>query len=490
MTSIPAQANEKQKPLHIKLFEETHPFYTSGDTVRGVLRVEPTLRPQRITLTFRGYSVIYDQASNGATPNLFTQKQDIFESSGAHENFDILKKGTAADGRVELPFEFQFPHAAELAPPSDRIWRYAQDSYDHPRFQHSPGFPLPPSCSAQVSANKGLVPRIVYALQADLESVVPDTPRVKVLQVLQFIPPAPEFDSALLQPMIELGTKLPKHCCRYKLIRSRKLLPGYGSTSKLGKVKDKLVEKELFFGLESFSEIPFARFNVLATPARVQVIGSQIPIVINVQHLDRSASLPGPPDLFMRRIRVQLLSSFHIFVPSLRHNKKEKEIAETVCDTLVLVDRKFEEGNGHALTDGLNLADMVGFRLAHVKLLPSFTSYGLALEYELQVEIWGECATREFLGIACRETVQVVSGWNATSQNAAVAEADPEPVYHELDPDAALDLWRNAPDEGFDGNSAVIARRRRRQQELWRSKPDCYERDADMPADLELSNGD
>jgi len=433
---VPDLANQKERSLYIAVCEEQHPYYTCGDKVRGVLRVEPTLRPQRISLTFKGYSVIYDQSNKGARPNFFSQKQDLFESAGAHENFDILKRGTAADGKVELPFEFTFPHTVESGPPPDRNWRFAEDSYDHPRFQHSAGFPLPPSCSSQVSSNKGLAPRIIYALEACLDSVVPDNPRVQVHQELNFVPPAPEFDSALLQPMVELGTKLPKHCCRYKLIRTRKLLPGYGSSSKLGKVKDMLVEKELFFGLNSYSEVPFARFNILATPARVQVIGSCVPIVITVQHLDRSASLPTPPALFMRRIRVQLLSAFHIFVPgSLQSKQNAKDGPDIVRDNLVLVDKKFEDGHGGTLQDGLNLADMEDLRLVHQKLLPSFTSYGLALEYELQVDIWGECASHEFMGIACRENVQVVSGWSSTALQGEASTQ--EPVYHELDPDAA-----------------------------------------------------
>lgn len=451
MTVSTIQTNERHRVLYIDLIEETHPFYTCGDKVRGVLRVDPTVRPQSISLTFRGFSIIYDQANKGATPNLIYESKDLFKSSGAHENFDILKFGTAADGKVELPFEFTFPHTVDMAPPPDRSWRYSQDSYDHPRFQHSPGFPLPPSCSAEMSTNKRIAPEIIYALDAELDSMAPDSPHLKLRQKLKFISPAPEFDLALRQPLIELGTKLPKHCCRYKLIRTRKLLPGYASSSKLGKIRDVLVEKELFFGIESFSEVPFVRFNILSTPARVQVIGSLIPIILTVQHLDRSKSLPGPPDLYMRRIRVQLLSALHVFVPP-QQNRRDKEVPEIVRDTLVLVDRKFDEGDGQPLVDGLNLADLEGIQLAHPKLLPSFTSYGLALEYELQVDIWGECAKHEFNGIACRETVQVVSGWNAGPQSTTpFAEADSRPVYQELDPDAALhEIDSEAPIPGLD----------------------------------------
>jgi hypothetical protein len=432
--SVPA--NQKLPALHIQLSEETHPFYTCGNKVRGTLRVEPTLRPQRISLIFKGVAVIYYQTINDATPSLFSREQILFESSGAHENFDILKKGTAADGKVELPFEFEFPYTVEKEPPSDRKWWRRGDSFDHPRFQHSPGFPLPPSCSTQVAASKDFSPRIIYTLEASLDSILLETPRIKARQELRFIPPAPEYDSRLLQPMVELGTKIPKGSSQYKLIRTRKLLPGYKESSKLGKVRDVLVKKEFFFGLNSYTEVPYAKFNILATPARVQIIGSYIPIILSLQHLDRSESLPDPPEVIMRRMRVQILSTFHIFhsrLPTV--SRKEIEEVETAQDTLVLTDRKFEEGSGHVLLAGPNPSVMEGIQLAHEKLIPSFTSYGLALEHELQVDVWGECAGSEFSGIACRQKVQVVSGWNATASQAAgpAVEADARPAYDELD---------------------------------------------------------
>ncbi|KAF2027591.1 hypothetical protein EK21DRAFT_91383 [Setomelanomma holmii] len=442
-----ALVNLKERPLYICFVEETRPFYTCGDRVRGVVRVEPTLRPKRIIIIFKGYSVVHDANANGISAAFFSYKKDLFVSSGAHENFEILRQGTASDGKVELPFEFSFPTNVDIPPPSDtgRTWWYPKDSYDHPRFQHSLGFVLPPSCGSLTFSNSPLAPRITYVLEACLDSTNPDNPHMKVRQELKFVPPAPEYDLALVQPNLDFGTKLPKHCCRYKFIRTRKLLPGYAESSKLGKIRDVLVEKELFFGLESFAEIPFARFNLLATPARVLVIGSDIPMSLTVQHLDRSASLPTPPELFMRRIRVQLLPAFHIFIPRLAQGGHAKETLEVARDTWTLLDTRFDEANPKRLQDGFTLSDIGVVPLVHEKLLPSFTSYGLALEYEIQVEIWGECATREFSGIVCRDQIQVVAGWNATppqiefeESQVALAELESGPAYEEVDPMASL----------------------------------------------------
>ncbi|KAH8724315.1 hypothetical protein GQ44DRAFT_708975 [Phaeosphaeriaceae sp. PMI808] len=418
--SVPAQINHKGGPLYIELREETHPFYTSGDPVRGVIRVDPSLRPKSISITFKGLSLIYDQNAHGATPTFFTYSQDIFVSAGAHEHFDILQKGTARDGKVELPFEFTFPLNVWSAPPSDRDWHYPGDPYHHPRYQHSPGFVPPPSCAAQTGASTALAPKVTYMLEAHVDSCT------KVQKEIKYLPPAPEYDLALLQPNLDFGSTLPKHCCHYKFIRTRKLLPGYKDSSRLGKVRDILVEKELLFGLDSFQEVPHVRFNVFATPARVLVIGSQTPITITVQHLDRSASIPDPPDLFLRRIRVQLLPVFHVFVPHLsKGTRGPKESVSAVRDTLTLLDKKFEDGKGKPLFDGLNLSDIADVGMVHDRLLPSFTSYGLALEYEVQVHIWGECAKHEFSGIVCKANVQVVSGWGAPRPQADLGEGGP-----------------------------------------------------------------
>ncbi|KAF1917311.1 hypothetical protein BDU57DRAFT_161050 [Ampelomyces quisqualis] len=438
------QTSQKQppRPFYIELSQDSPPFFTCGNTVRGLVRVEPTLRPQSIAVVFRGYYDIYDNSARGAsTPNLFHYKAHLFQSSGAHENFDILRRGTANDGKVELPFEFTFPQYVSMAPPLDRPWRYSQDSSDHPRFQHAPGFPLPPSCPATF-VNKGpLSPKVTYSLEAHCECVNNDSPKITVRHELKFLPPAPEYDLALLQPNVRIGTNLPKHCSKYKLIRTRKLFPGYEGSSKLGKVKDMLVEKELFFGLSTFSEVPYAKFSLTAAPARIMVADAPIPIAISVEHLERSPSLIDPPEVFMRRMRVQLLPAIHVFT----FRERNKENVDIIRDAWTLFDKKFDDGNGEPLYDGLTLSHLGGGNLTHEKLLPSFTSYGLSLEYEIKVEIWGECAKSEFSGLAAKSEVQVVSSWNAVlpqelsgESGISIPELDSGPAYQEVDPLATL----------------------------------------------------
>ncbi|KAI4712846.1 hypothetical protein J4E89_001821 [Alternaria sp. Ai002NY15] len=300
---------------------------------------------------------------------------------------------------------------------------------------HSPGFPLPPTLNGPTPTS----PRVVYHLEAYMESDLPGTPPVRVRQEITYMPPAPPYDRSLLQPDLNFGTKLPKHCSAAKLIRTRKLLPNYGeNSSKLGRFKDKLADKELLFGIESFAEIPYAQFNVLATPPSILVIGSPLPAIVTVQHTKRSESLPSPPDLFIRRLKVQLNAKINVFLPNEAFFKHPSRVTNhTDRRTIVLCDHKYETGDGEPLYDGLNLLDVANIEVAKDgNIAPSFTSYGLNLEYELQIEITGRCADREWSGIACTQPVQVVTEWQAAPsiESAGLLEAGPGPLaYHELD---------------------------------------------------------
>ncbi|KAF1941920.1 hypothetical protein EJ02DRAFT_403632 [Clathrospora elynae] len=413
-----SQANHRMRPVYIDVLS-SQAFYTSGDHVQGNLRVDPSQRPTRISIIFKGLSSIHDTHAKGAHPDFFRMSQELFVTSGAGQNFDILRKGTASDGKVELPFCFTFPLNVSLAPPADKNWFYSEDSYHHPRFQHSPGFPLPPSFNPPTHGIAPVGPRIVYRLEARMDSSVSGSPRSKVRQELNFIPPAPEYHLSLLQPDLSFGISLPKQYSHQKLIRTRKLYPDYANSSKMDKFKHKLVEKELFFGPKSFSEVPYVKFNIFATSARVLVIGSPVPVIITVQHLQRSESLPNPPDLFLRRVRVQLHSVLSTFVPA---RPTDSETVDVNTDVVTIFEKKLDKGNAWLLYDGLNLLDVGDVELANDKITPSFTSYGLNLEHELQVEIWGECADREFLGLVCKTPVQIVTHWHSRQG------------YHEMDP--------------------------------------------------------
>lgn len=405
-----SHTNLAQNPLYIDVFSDAKHVYTAGDLVHGIVRVDPTARPQNVSMVFKGISILYDKDLEGCKTEFFRLEQELFRSSGTGENYDILRQGTAEDGKVELAFQFTFPHVAVKAPPAERRWHYSKDSYGHPRFQHSPGFPLPPSCTTLMNVEVAVSPGVSYYLEARADS------SLRIRQEVKFTPPAPEYDLLLLQPNLDFGTTLPKQQCRYKFIRTRKLLPNTTKQriSKLNRVKDFLVEKELFFGIETFDEIPFYRFNVLATPPRVIVIGSEFPLHATLQHLDRSASVPEPPPLFLRRVRVQIVSTYETFVPR-PHNSVNRgaEHIDRAQRTTTLLDKKFNTGDGEPLEDGINVAGFGELRVPKndERIVPSFSSYGLALEHELQVEMWGECVKNEWSGIVCKEKVQFVSAW-------------------------------------------------------------------------------
>ena len=404
-----SHTNLARNPFYIDVYPDAKHIYTTGDAVKGVVRVDPTARPQNVSIIFKGISILYDKDIEACKPEFFRLDQELFTSAGTGENYDILRRGTASDGKVELPFQFIFPHIAVQAPPAERRWHYSKDSFGHPRFQHSPGFLLPPSCTSLTNMDVPVAPGVSYYLEVRAE------PSLRIRQEVKFLPPAPEYDLSLLQPNLDFATNLPKQQCRYKFIRTRKLLPGYNEKgNKLRKMKDFLVEKELLFGKETFSEIPFYRFNVLAIPPRVIVIGSDFSIHIAVQHLDRSLSIPEPPPLYLRRVRVQVIAVYETFVPQLKKSVNSAvEHVDRAQRIITLMDKKFSLGEGEPLRDRLDLAQLGDLQIPKndERILPSFSSYGMTLEHEMQVEVWGECVKNEWSGIICKDKVQFVSGW-------------------------------------------------------------------------------
>jgi hypothetical protein len=394
--------------LCIHVSSESKHVYTAGDIVRGVVHYNPTSRPQHVKITFKGLCTLYNKNQEEVKFHLFQHEQELFVSSRT-KSHDVLQKDTTAkDEDVELPFEFTFPWTVSEPPPSDRQWWYSEDARNHPRFQHAPGFLLPPSC-APARARGPVAPSVTYFLAAQMDSIL------STHRELKFAPLAPEYNLSLLQPNLVFGSGLPEHSCRYKFIRTRKLLPGYKEkTNALVKMKNFLAEKEFLFGIETYGEIPFTKFNISTTPPRVAMMGSDLPIKVSIQHINRSSSLPLPPDIFLRRIRVRIISNYNVFVP------QPKEAMQSLSDhidrtqhTTTLIDKRFDNKEGEALYDGQNLGETIDLRLpeADDTIVPSFTSYGLTLEHEVQVEIWGECATNKFSDTTCRHSIQIMSGW-------------------------------------------------------------------------------
>lgn len=273
-----------------------------------------------------------------------------------------------------------------------------------------------------------------------MESSDPDGLPVRVRQELKYTPLPPDLHPTLLQPDTNFGTTLPKHCSHQKFIRTRKLFQDYEERAgKLMKIKDKLADKELLFGFQSLAEIPYVKFTISATPARVLVVGSQVPVVISVQHLQRSESLASPPDLFIRRLKVQLNFVFNIFTPgdpSARPPKKQHMHSER--GHIMICDKKYEKGSGKLLYNGLSLLDIADVKLTGHDFTPSFTTYGLNLEYELQIEITGKCADREWSSIVCTQPVYLTTAPRTANPSELedglpVYDLEPRPAYQEVD---------------------------------------------------------
>ncbi|KAL1603286.1 hypothetical protein SLS59_004382 [Nothophoma quercina] len=95
-----SHTNLAQNPLYIDVFSDAKHVYTAGDLVHGVVRVDPTSRPQKLSIVFKGISILYDKDLEGCKTELFRLEQELFTSSDTGENYDILRHGTADDGKI------------------------------------------------------------------------------------------------------------------------------------------------------------------------------------------------------------------------------------------------------------------------------------------------------------------------------------------------------------------------------------------------------
>jgi hypothetical protein len=96
-----SHTNLAHNPLYIDVFSDVKHVYTAGDIVHGIVRVDPTARPLNVSIVFKGISILYDKDLEGCKTEFFRLEQELFTSSGTGENYDILRQGTAEDGRVD-----------------------------------------------------------------------------------------------------------------------------------------------------------------------------------------------------------------------------------------------------------------------------------------------------------------------------------------------------------------------------------------------------
>lgn len=380
---MPQSHNGPLRPAYIQLAHHPYSHYTSGDVIRGTLRVHPTVRPSAVKISFKArckVKIIVQHGNNNRSTykgktELFSYGLKLFESSHISGSFDIVNKGIAEDGKVELPFEFAFPNSVELKPGA----HYKESK----GFEHKPGHPLPPSLCMEFSKTGCMVN---YWLEAQ---VFGESGQM-INHVLPFRPSAPPIDHTVLIPTPNYG--------RQAYFSSRKLHPDYDPNEKFfRRIKNSLTAGP--------NETSWAKWNLVALVPSTLLIGAQVPVEISFQHLERSKELLDVPPVFIRRAQVKLLPRLTTRVPY-QGFTHDRDIGEFREEKRVLIDKEFPE-NSTLLYDGLQFSGLGSVRIPKSQC-PSFRTYGARLEYIIQVRIKAECATESVDVLACHGGCELV----------------------------------------------------------------------------------
>jgi hypothetical protein len=389
---MPDRTNLSNRPIYIALETPTETF-TTNDPVRGKVRIDPKSRPNRVTVTFQGRTKcaithqdsMYSHSTYKSKQVLFTYSSTLFASESRGESYDILNHGggITSDNRVELPFEFRFPDRTPAR----------KDADINDRFAHKEGSVLPPNFnfySSGLSITTGDEQLVEYYLEATMSH------REQVRCPLKFHPPSPNNP-------IEEKEEVPKitympNVGNAVYIRTHKLDPDYDPNPHLKtRIKNKF---------KSNYAAPFLNFRLKTLCPSSLTTSQPLHLTLVLEHIKCSPEISNPPPIFLRRIRVKLLSTVHVCVPKTYLFSSEDEVGVTHEDKSVLLDKRYTDGDGLLLHDG-----GVGIDTSRLPgaIVPGFKTYVLGLEYGVEVRVWGECEGENFEIVPVRGIVGVVS---------------------------------------------------------------------------------
>jgi hypothetical protein len=181
---MPDRANSAYKAIYVDVSPSPSHIHTTGSPVRGRVRVDPSKRPQRVSIAFRGREKCSITRRNGnrsttykEKPAYFAYELDLFSSATGGASYDIVSYGITEDNKVDLAFEFHFPDTMQIQhPPS--MWR------ESGQFTYHLG-ELPPSYHyhESYSADEQIVE---YYLEARLYTESQIMPTIEVRQLVMF----------------------------------------------------------------------------------------------------------------------------------------------------------------------------------------------------------------------------------------------------------------------------------------------------------------
>lgn len=314
-----------------------------------------------------------DKQTHRSTLELFSATRLLFNSNTSGESYAILNQGTAADGKVELPFEFAFPDRVVMAP---------NDLYKpSPGFEHEAGHPLP--TSLQYGSSK-----IEYALEVFVYKTVDWTPDKIVTQALPFRPTPTSTTSS---DLVEFPRDPELYIIGHQLNPNNDQNPG-------------LLTKLKWSALSKYQDaVPGAKWRLTANCPYLLIAGKTIPISFSFYHIGHTPEIPEAPVVYIDQIGVKLTSMLTVRVPY-QGMTGNRDIIRTFEDVVI---NKVYVGGDEVMSDGLKLDKFGSLRLPPT-FLPSFRTYGFHLSYRIKVVVEGHCANQNFKFTALRNFCHVV----------------------------------------------------------------------------------
>jgi len=405
--------------------------YTANAPVSGTVTLvgEEDVGVARISITFSGRckSKIVDSQGNSETTYrtrvpLFTYTVGLFK--GPY---------TLHPNEHSWPFSFRFPAQCETRGGNGFREQQPQSSFGGlslaRRFNNDPHQELPRSIMPFENGwNTRRSGYVSYQLEAIL---VRDGTKVfashttSTTKLLHLGKPRKEAEPS--PQMLRLLRPLARY--------SMHLLPGYEERS--------LTFKERLSSMRS-KNVPCANFSVVLQLPKVGVLGQTLPLLLNIEHDPEKSNCLAPPTIFLKSVSVRLQTNSSVrCMKDSPWQSRTSEITEDWDEEVVIA--VLHKATPMPIPDHtalpIDLRDQMFLTLressAFPGLVPSYSTFNLAVQYWLRVRVSVECGQKSFKPeFLSRNFELLASEWVGHHENVPVSSverdgsaSDPPPPY-------------------------------------------------------------
>ncbi|KAL8814282.1 MAG: hypothetical protein Q9223_006479, partial [Gallowayella weberi] len=356
--------------------------YKAGSPVSGIVSLQGdcTLKVQTIKISFRGRckTKITESGSNNTVHH--RGRVPLFEYE------KILFTGPySMSPPHEWPFEFRFPEQCKA--PGLNQFKNSSGIFNDDRHQ-----PLPASFSHGTSSFMGVnVDAFVrYELEAALVTPPGSRGGTETTKLLTFKTERGEQDP---DPNMFFAS-------RTSVVQSLHLSPEY--EHRLPTLTEKLKA-----GIHG-SKLPKAQHILKALLPTVGVIGQRLPLSLGVTYDEDHSTTPSAPPVFLRDVKVQLISTTTVRCASSSIWSSD-DIIESNQEKLPLGAQDFTDQNIE-LTDRMDVAELMDLTIAArcasaslmwVPFAPSFKTFNIVRSYGFEVAVMMECGKKKSHPVFC-----------------------------------------------------------------------------------------